>query len=124
PNQYAPESFSVEVKLPVPTSLTSVFLQYASPMIDQLYREGSLYLKAGIILSGLTPENTVQYNLFMETETKNQKKLMGKMDNINFSMRNDAIKFASSGILRNWRMRQDFISPRYTSRWEELKEVI
>jgi DNA polymerase V len=38
-------------------------------------------------------------------------------------MHNDVIKFASSGILRNWRMRQDFISSRYTSRWEELKEV-
>jgi DNA polymerase V len=48
---------------------------------------------------------------------------MEKIDNINFSMRDDAIKFASSGMLRNWRMRQDFISRRYTSRWDELKEV-
>jgi DNA polymerase V len=123
PKEYTPESFAVEVKLPVPTSLTQVFLQYALPMIDKLYRPGSLYLKAGIILSDLSPENTVQHNLFMGTDTKNTKKLMEKMDNINFSMRNDVIKFASSGILRNWRMRQDFISSRYTSRWEELKEV-
>ena len=123
PNQYTPESFAVEIKLPVQTSLTPLLLQHALPAIDRLYRPGSLYLKAGIILSDLTPENTVQCNLFMKTDTKDQKKLMEKMDNINFSLRNDTIKFASSGILRNWRMRQDFISPRYTSRWEELKEV-
>jgi DNA polymerase V len=123
PNQYTPESSAVEIKLPVQTSLTPLLLQHALSAIDRLYRPGSLYLKAGIILSDLTPENTVQCNLFMKTDTKDQKKLMEKMDNINFSMRNDTIKFASSGILRNWRMRQDFISPRYTSRWEELKEV-
>jgi len=82
-----------------------------------------LYLKAGIILSDLISENSVQYNLFMEPDSENQKKLMEKMDNINFSMCNDVIKFASSGILRNWRMPKDFISQRYTSRWEELKEV-
>jgi DNA polymerase V len=122
-NGYTPQSFAVEVKLPVSTSDTRIFLQCALPMTDQLYQPGSLYLKAGIIFSNLIPEKKVQYNLFMETDTKNQKKLMEKIDNINFSMRDDAIKFASSGMLRNWRMRQDFISRRYTSRWDELKEV-
>lgn len=124
PKEYAPESLILEAKLPVSTSITPLFLQHALPLLDQLYRAGSLYLKAGIILSDLIPENSVQHNLFMEPDSKNQKKLMQKMDSINFSMRNDVIKFASSGILRNWRMRQDFISRRYTSRWEELKEVI
>jgi DNA polymerase V len=124
PKEYAPESLALEVKLPLSTSITPIFLQHALPLVDQLYRPGKLYLKAGIILSDLVPENSVQHNLFMEPDSENQKKLMEKMDNINFSMRNDVIKFASSGILRNWRMRQDFISRRYTSRWEELKEVI
>jgi len=123
PKEYAPESLALEVKLPVSTCITPIFLQHALPLVDQLYRPGSMYLKAGIILSDLISENSVQYNLFMEPDSENQKKIMEKMDNINFSMRNDVIKFASSGILRNWRMRQDFISQRYTSRWEELKEV-
>jgi DNA polymerase V len=123
PDEYKPESSEIAIKLPVPTSLTPIFLQHALPMTDQLYKAASSYLKAGIILSDLTPDNIEQYNLFMPRDSKNQKKLMEKMDNINFSMRSEAIKFASSGIMRNWRMRQDFISPRYTSRWDELKEV-
>jgi DNA polymerase V len=49
--------------------------------------------------------------------------LMEMMDNINFSMRNDVVKFASTGIKRNWKMRQEFHSPRYTTRWEELYQV-
>jgi DNA polymerase V len=49
--------------------------------------------------------------------------LMSMMDNINFSMRDDVLKFAASGTKRNWKMRQEFRSPRYTSRWNELCEV-
>ncbi len=120
---YAPESSTLHAVLPVSTSLTPVLLQYALPLVNKLYRKGDHYLKAGIILSDLIPENSVQFNLFKDADTERKKKLMAKLDNINFSMRDDVVKFASSGILRNWRMRQDFISSRYTSRWEELKEV-
>lgn len=121
--EYAPESSTLHAVLPVSTSLTPVLLQYALPLVNKLYRKGDHYLKAGIILSDLVPENSVQFNLFKDADTERKKKLMSKLDNINFSMRDDVVKFASSGILRNWRMRQDFISSRYTSRWEELKEV-
>ena len=122
--EYSPKSYALKVILPISTSLTGVLLQHALPLVDQLYRVGSRYLKAGIILSNLLPENKVQYNLFMDPDSKKGKKLMDRMDNINFSMRNDVIKFASSGILKNWRMQQNFISSKYTSRWEELKEVV
>ena len=74
-------------------------------------------------MSDIIPENSVQYNFFTDPDSKKGKELMEKIDNINFSMRNDVVKFASSGILKNWRMRQDFISHRYTSRWEEMFEV-
>ncbi|MFX6182782.1 DUF4113 domain-containing protein [Acinetobacter baumannii] len=33
------------------------------------------------------------------------------------------LKFASSGTTRNWKMRQELRSPRYTSRWEEICTV-
>jgi DNA polymerase V len=45
---------------------------------------------------------------------------MEAVDNINFSMRDDILKFAASGTTRNWKMRQEMRSPRYTTRWEEL----
>ncbi len=121
--EYAPKSNALHTVLPVSTSLTPVLLEHALPLVNKLYRKGDCYLKAGIILSDVVPENTVQFNLFKDADAQKKKKLMAKVDNINFSMRDDVVKYASSGILRNWRMRQDFISPRYTSRWEELKEV-
>jgi DNA polymerase V len=48
---------------------------------------------------------------------------MSTIDNINFAMRNDMIQFATAGTQRNWKMRQELRSPRYTSRWEELCNV-
>lgn len=120
---YAPESHGLEAKLPVATSVTPNLLEHAMPLVDRLYKEGSVYLKAGVILSDISPEDTIQQNFFSGADSACKKELMRKMDNINFSMRNEVIRFASAGFLKKWRMRQDFISPRYTSRWEELKEV-
>jgi DNA polymerase V len=48
---------------------------------------------------------------------------METVDNINFSMRGDVLKYAASGLSRNWKMRQEMRSGKYTTRWEELFEI-
>jgi DNA polymerase V len=62
----------------------------------------------------------VQSDLFEQEERKNQKTLMEAVDNINFAMRGDVVKYVSSGLKRNWKMRQEMRSGKYTTRWEEL----
>jgi len=109
--------------LPTPTVITQDLIKPALKMAERIYEKGRSYKKAGVILSGLVPDTSIQANLF-EPPVKNMGRfLMEMMDNINFSMRDDMVKFASSGTKRNWKMRQDFHSPRYTTRWEELYEV-
>lgn len=105
-----------------PTSITNELIKPAVKMAERLFQEGEQYKKAGVMLSGLVPDNSVQGNLF-EPGRSVGRYLMEMMDNINFSMRNDVVKFAASGTKRNWKMRQDFHSPRYTTRWDELFEV-
>jgi len=109
--------------LPTPTSLTQHLIKPALQIAERIYEEGRLYKKAGVILSGLVPDDSIQANLFEPPAKHLGRFLMEMMDNINFSMRNDVVKFASSGTKRNWKMRQEFHSPRYTTRWEELYEV-
>jgi DNA polymerase V len=87
-----------------------------------LFTEGKKYKKAGVILSGLVPDSAIQANLFEQPKSIGRF-LMEQIDNINFSMRGDMVKFASSGTRRDWKMRQNFHSPRYTTRWDELCEV-
>lgn len=114
---------STYTTLPAATSITNELIKPAVAMVDKLYKKDTLYKKAGVMLSGIIPDESIQGNLFL-SETKNcGRRLMDMMDNINFSQRNDVLKFASSGTTRNWKMRQEMRSGRYTTRWEELFEV-
>lgn len=121
--EYKPATSSTYTILPYATAATHLLIAEAMPLVDHLYRKGSKYLKAGVILGGIVPDNAVQANLFEDALHPNDKRLMDMIDNVNFSMRNDVIKFARSGTKRNWKMRQELRSPRYTTRWEELYRV-
>jgi len=111
------------ITLPTATSFTNELIKPAVALVDKLYEKGKLYKKAGVMLSGIVPDMSIQGNLFL-SETKNcERKLMDMIDNINFSQRDDVLKFAASGTTRDWKMRQELRSPRYTTRWNELYEV-
>lgn len=109
--------------LPVATSVTQELIKPALELVDHLYQPGNAYKKAGVMLSGLVPDTSVQGSLFNPESKNTQRLLMDMMDNINFSQRDDILKFASSGTTRNWKMRQELRSGRYTTRWDELFEV-
>lgn len=113
---------STHVILPYPTAITSELIKPAVQLAEKLFEQGKQYKKAGVILSSLVPDEVIQGNLF-EAQRSVGRFLMEQIDNINFSMRGDMVKFAASGTKRNWKMRQDHHSPRYTTRWEELYEV-
>lgn len=109
--------------LPTATSFTNELIKPAVALVDSLYEEGTFYKKAGVMLSGLVPDASIQGNLFVSETKNNGRLLMDMIDNINFSQRDDVLKFAASGTSRDWKMRQELRSPRYTTRWEELYEV-
>jgi DNA polymerase V len=112
-----------KVTLPSATSFTNELIKPAVALVDKLYTQGTYYKKAGVVLSGIVPDKSIQGNLFL-SETKNcERKLMDMIDNINFSQRDDVLKFVASGPTRDWKMRQELRSPRYTTRWDELYEV-
>ena len=116
-------SISAYATLPSATSSTNELIKPAVRMVEELYETGRSYKKAGVMLSGLVPDDSIQGNLFV-SDTKNRGRLlMDMIDNINFSMRDDVLKFATSGTSRNWKMRQELRSKRFTTRWEELFEV-
>ena len=109
--------------LPVATSITNELIVPALRLAEQIFQSGRQYKKAGVMLSGIVPDTSIQSNLFVPPAENNKRFLMNTLDNINFSMRDDVVKFASSGINTDWKMRKEFRSPRYTSRWRELREV-
>lgn len=116
-------SISAYTTLANATSITNQLIKPAVQLVDSLFEEGRLYKKAGVTLSGIVPDSSIQGNLFVPEATNKSRMLMDMMDNMNFAMRDDIIKFAASGTTRNWKMQKNFHSPRYTTRWDELYEI-
>jgi DNA polymerase V len=106
-----------------PTSLTHELIKAATGLVDQLFEEGKTYKKAGVMLSGLAPDASIQGNLFVPPSENQHRFLMNTIDNINFAMRDDSVKFGASGMNKDWKMRQELRSQRHSTRWEEMKGV-
>ena len=111
------------VTLPVATSATHELIKPAVQLVDALFEKGKSCKKAGVMLSGLVPDENIQGNLFVEEKHNGKRMLVDMPDNVNFSMRHDLLKFAASGTKRDWKMRMEMRSPGYATRWEELYQV-
>jgi DNA polymerase V len=116
-------SVSVSVILPNATANTNELIKPALQLAEQLYAPGKIYNKAGVLLSGTIPAEAPPGNLFVPPFGNANGQLMEVIDNINGSMRNDVLHFAAGGTGRNWKMRQELRSPRYTARWKDLPLV-
>jgi DNA polymerase V len=116
-------SIGSHVILPMATSSTNELIKPAVALVERLFEKGKVYKKAGVMLSGIVPDSSIQGNLFTPAVKNKNRLLMSMMDNVNFAMRDDVLKFASSGTTRDWKMRQELRSPRYTTRWDEICEV-
>ncbi|MBA2500057.1 MAG: Y-family DNA polymerase [Chitinophagaceae bacterium] len=119
---YNPSTDALKFILPEATSATHQLINYALSLADKLFNPGSRYLKAGIILSQLVPDKEVQGNLFTQ-KNKPSVKLMEVMDNINWGIHKEAVHFGATGLHQKWQMKQEHRSPRYSTKWDELKTV-
>jgi DNA polymerase V len=113
-------SASTNVTLPVPSSDTSELIRYALSGLKQLYREGLIYKKTGVIFNALVPAAQVQTSLFDEVDRERSTRLMRALDKVNARMGKNTVGFASSGVKKPWQMQRRHGSPRYTTNWEEL----
>jgi DNA polymerase V len=111
------------VELPVPTQITSELLGYASKAVEQIYREGYIYQKAGVMLTDFVPYSAAQFALFDSENRQKTARLTEIIDKINAQMGSGTLFFASTGIKRLWRTRRDMESPHYTTNWDELPKV-
>lgn len=123
PYVYEPKHLYHHFLLLKPTSDTAQLIKAALPLVETIFIKGAKYLKAGVVLGGLVPDDALQGNLFADAHPHQNRALMHALDNINFSMRDDMVKFAASGLSRNWKMRQEMRSKRFTTRWDELYQL-
>ena len=84
--------------------------------------KGIEYKKAGVMITGFVPTNNYQLNIF-EKENPKHLPLMQTIDQINLKYHTNKIKLASQDLERTWKMRQERLSPRYTTNINDIIKV-
>jgi DNA polymerase V len=112
-------SNSIRIKLPFATNSSIELAKFATQGLAEIYKEGYAYKRAGITVMDLCPEINTQLTLF-EKSNPQHKKVMEVMDKINTSIGHHKIKLAAQDKGRVWKMRQEKLSPRFTTKLDEI----
>ena len=111
---------SQTLHLPHPSSSTQELAHYAAAALDRIFRFGYAYQKVGIILSDFVPDNFRQPGLFTNVADERLLKLSRVMDRINTRHGRDRVRVAGQGFSPTWPMKQQWLSPCYTTRWKDI----
>ena len=109
--------------LSIPTSDTRVIIDAAKFCLNKIYRQGYRYKKTGIMLLDLIPASLEQKQLFNNVNHLPSDRMMDIVDLINNDHGPDTLFFGAQGVAREWKMRCESRSPRYTTQWNELLTV-
>ena len=111
---------STKVNLSYPTDSSLIISNNAIEAVISIYKKGIKYKRAGVIVTGLVPTNNHQLHLF-EHENPKHKPLMSVIDNMNKKYKGYKIKLGNQDLERTWKMRQERLSPRYTT---DINDII
>ena len=115
---------SASVTLPVATSYTPTIISAVKACIEQLYKPGLIYKKAGILLNDIVPQEFLQMNLYADTkDMSKQKQAMQAFDKISAKWGYDKITFAATGMDKPWQSKKEKKSACFTTSWQELFEI-
>ena len=114
---------SINVELERPSNNTAEIIKAALKGYDVIYKEGYRFMKAGIIVMDLVPENQIQAGMFDTANLKRNKKMMDAMDNLNRVLGKELVRMAVQGFEKRYKLRADHLSPRYTTDINQVLKV-
>lgn len=112
-------NFSVYEALPFATQSSITLSTTAVKMVEKLFQTDGTYTKAGIFITEIIPQQQKQFNLFVEENPKHEK-LMKVMDDIRRKTGERKIRLGNQDLQRTWKMKQNFLSKKYTTDLTEL----
>lgn len=119
---FAQYSRNIVVKFPYPTNSNIELARFALQGLEKIFRKGYKYKKAGVIVMDFIPENINQLNFFENSDTRHIP-LMKAVDRINASFGQQVVRLAAQDIKRIWKMKQERLSPRYTTKLSDIITV-
>ena len=113
--------------LPHPTQDSIAMLKAAETILAGIFRDGNVYKKAGVMVSGIVPRASCSTTLSLFAEAapaanERDTKLMQAMDAVNQRYGRGAVHLASENA-ESWKPNQERLSLRYTTRWSDIIRV-
>lgn len=115
---------SRSVSLSPTTNSTIALVQTALRAVERCWKgdrdqRAFGYTKAGIMIDDLLPEDQAPKDLFADT-APGDARLMGALDAVNARFGKKTVVLGSEGFKREWQVKADHRSPRYTTRLSDL----
>lgn len=108
----------------LPTDYTPMIVKKTIGMLEQIYRDGHRYKRAGIMIYDIRPRDRQQEFLFRNrAEEEKQERIMTTIDEINRKHGRNTVRLANCGFEHPWEMRREHLSPRYTTRWDNIFHI-
>lgn len=113
--------YSKAITLPFATNSALTISNAAIALLNNLLESTDTlkFKKAGVIVTGLIPENSKQFDLFTDEDPRHQP-LMKAIDKINGKMGKRVIRLGTQAE-KTWDMKQNMRSPRYTT---DIKDIM
>jgi DNA polymerase V len=91
---------------------------------ERLWKDGFSYSKCGVMITELMPETITQPALWGELDWEKRERAWKAMDKLNATLGRDTVRILSAGPKdAAWKLRAEYSSPRWTTRWYELPKV-
>lgn len=115
--------YSRAITLPFATNSAITINNAALQVLKELLQSTDTvkFKKAGVIVTELAPENSRQFNLFLDENPKHQS-LMKAIDTANAKLGGRFIRMATQAQ-KTWDMKQNLLSPRYTTVFKDILTV-
>ena len=114
---------SKHLSISIPTNSTAEIIQYAKMLLQDIYKPGFSYKKAGVIVTEIISDSPLQGDLFDTVDREKHKKLLKAIDSLNDGLGSNKVRIASQGYGKKWKLKNEKLSPRYTTKLSEIIEV-
>ena len=108
-NKFGYYSNSKTIDFPIATSDSIEIVKTALTILENIFKNGYRYQKAGVLLSGLSEANNNK-NLFSSEKDQKISSLMRSIDNTNYRYGRSTLSLASAGVQKRWNMKRQHYS--------------
>jgi DNA polymerase V len=116
-------SNSATSELAYSTHSTEELLAWALKGLEQIYRAGYRYKKAGVMLNKLAPAEQLSMRLFGDERFEKSRRVLRAVDEINARHGRDTVRFGAAPARGRWETKFVRRSQRYTTRLDEILKV-